>query len=93
VTHGASVDRSAAAIIDGHMPNLRIPLRGLRAPVRDAGPRRRGAGVPDLRQPDAGARILDVRGEHRRRERDASASPAPCGSCGDPRGAGSCSMN
>jgi putative FmdB family regulatory protein len=27
------------------------------------------------------------------RSRAASAGPSPCGSCGDPRGAGSCSMN
>jgi putative FmdB family regulatory protein len=27
------------------------------------------------------------------RETRAAAAPAPCGSCGDPRGAGSCSLN
>ena len=59
------------------MPIYEYPLRGVRAPVRDAGPRRRGAVLSDLRQPDAGARVLDLRGEHRRRQRDAVGGAGP----------------
>ena len=67
------------------MPGLRPSFRAIGAGIDEAR-------VPEMRSDAARQAILGVRGERARvRRRRAMAGPAPCGSCGDPRGAGSCS--